>query len=43
MQNVHGCPEINEPEKLYYETQTDNEGGSRGNKKGTAKRGREVT
>jgi hypothetical protein len=24
MQNVRGCQETNEPEKLYYETQKDN-------------------
>ena len=32
MQNVHGCQETNEPEKLYYETQKDDGDGSQGNK-----------
>jgi hypothetical protein len=32
MQNIHGCQETNEPEKLYYEAQKDN---GDGNKKGT--------
>ena len=37
-QNVHGCQETNEPEKLYYETQNDNGDGSWGNKEGTARK-----
>jgi len=42
MQNVHGCQETNEPEKLYYETQKDNGDGSRGNKDGTARKRRHL-
>jgi hypothetical protein len=42
MQNVHGCQETNEPEKLYYETQKDNGDGSRGNKEGTARKRRHL-
>jgi len=38
MQNVDGCQETNEPEKLYYETQKDNGDGSRGNTEGTARK-----
>jgi hypothetical protein len=38
MQNVHGCQETNEPEKLYYETQKNNGDRSRRNKEGTAKK-----
>ena len=38
MQNVHGCQETNEPERLYYETQKDNRDGSRGNKEGTVRK-----
>ena len=38
MQNLYGCQETNEPEKLYYETQKDNGDGSRGNKEGTARK-----
>jgi len=38
MQNVCGCLDTNEPEKLYYATQKDNGDGSRGNKEGTARK-----
>ena len=38
MQNVHGCQETDEPEKLYYETLEDNGDGSRGNKEGTSRK-----
>ena len=33
MQNLLGCQETNESEKLYYETQKDNGDGSWGNKR----------
>jgi hypothetical protein len=35
MQNIHGCKETIEPEKLNYETQKDDGVGNRGNIEGT--------
>jgi len=43
MQNVHGCQETNELEKLYYKAQKDNGEGHWGNTEGTVSKSTEVT